>query len=287
MPVSSVDTILVVPCYNEEQRLPRAEFANFANNTPRVRVLFVNDGSRDRTAEVLDRLVAEHPARMQVCHLAANAGKAEAVRQGTLIALGEKPAHVGFWDADLATPLEAVADFLRVLDRLPQLHSVIGVRLGLLGRSIQRRKLRMRLGQVFAVAASRVLGASCCDTQCGAKMFRATPEVEAAFSRPFHSRWIFDVEVLARLRCGFGGSPRLDLRETVYELPLDAWQEVKGSKLKSGDFLKAVLELADIYWNTVLFPERAPQVPSVDSPVAIDHKKSQDPQVRESVRRAA
>jgi hypothetical protein len=64
------------------------------------------------------------------------------------------------------------------------------------------------------------------------------------FAEPFQSRWIFDIEVLARLIAERGRAVAIP---QIYERPLEQWSEVAGSKLKSGDFLKAVGELAVIY----------------------------------------
>jgi len=99
--------VLVVPCFNEEARLDRQAFLDFSASHPSVRLLFVDDGSRDRTAGILDGVRAEAPDRVDVIHLAANQGKAEAVREGMLAALRLEPDLVGFWDADLSTPLNA------------------------------------------------------------------------------------------------------------------------------------------------------------------------------------
>jgi glycosyltransferase involved in cell wall biosynthesis len=258
-------TTLIIPCYNEERRLDASAFLRFAAANPAVRLLFVNDGSRDNTLEVLNAIAAERPVQVAVHDCAENGGKAEAVRQGMLRALEEGADYAGYFDADLATPLEAAIEFARVLDRLRGIDVVVGSRLQLLGRSIKRRAKRALLGRVFAKAASTTLGISIHDTQCGAKLFRSTPWVAAAFNEPFCTRWIFDVEVLARIAQSTQAAGGPALTECVYEFPLDDWTEVAGSKLKATDFLKAPAELATIYWR-YLGPFRSVAAPVLELP---------------------
>jgi hypothetical protein len=146
----------------------------------------------------------------------------------------------------LATPLEAIDRFQDALDRRPDVLAVIGTRLPLLGRQIQRKPLRKLLGRAFATAASRTLGLRIYDTQCGAKMFRNTPQIVSLFQQPFDSRWIFDVEILARLIRDRRIAGNVPVEQVLYELPLETWQEVAGSKVRLRDFGRAVLELATI-----------------------------------------
>jgi dolichyl-phosphate beta-glucosyltransferase len=257
-------TTIVVPCYNEERRLNVAAFSRFLRSESQCRVLFVNDGSRDGTLTVLRSIEAEHPAVVDVLDLPRNGGKAEAVRSGIRSALERGADYVGYWDADLATPLEAIPEFLRVLDRRRGVDVVIGSRLSLLGREIRRQPRRGALGKLFARAASMTLGISIRDTQCGAKLFRATPWVSAAFDRPFCTRWIFDVELLARLAQVAAAHDGPALNQCVYELPLDNWEDVAGSKLRARDFLKAPSELATIYWRYLgPFRNAPPAIPSL------------------------
>lgn len=241
-------TTIVVPCHDEAQRLDVAAFRRFAGQSPDVRLLFVNDGSRDETIAILNRLSAEDPARFDVLDLGKNFGKSEAVRRGVLHATRQQPEFVGFWDADLATPLAVIDQFVEVLARSTDLSLVMGVRLPLLGHAIHRQPVRGWLGAEFARIVSLAFGQRFQDTQCGAKLFRVTPETIAAFSEPFVSRWIFDVELLARLRQLWRASGN-SLREQVYEYPLDQWEDVAGSKLKRSDFFKAFAELAVIWWR--------------------------------------
>ena len=84
------------------------------------------------------------------------------------------------------------------------------------------------------------------DTQCGAKLFRNTPETRAAFAEPFISSWIFDVELLARLGKTGRSDATYDTRRCVYEKPLLAWIDVAGSKIKLRDWVKAAGELVRI-----------------------------------------
>ena len=247
--VATESCTVVVPCYNEAARLRVDEFERFLRNEENtgVRLLFVNDGSRDATLAVLEALCARVPGRASILDQQPNRGKAEAVRAGMLRVIASGEAQVtGFWDADLATPLAQIDDFLRLLDDHRQLNMVFGARVRLLGRAIERQPLRHYLGRCFATVVSLLLRLPIYDTQCGAKLFRVTPELEQVLAEPFHSRWIFDVEILARfLENHNNGSSRLE--KEIYEFPLPVWTDVAGSKVHSTDFLRAFWELAEIY----------------------------------------
>ena len=167
----------MVPCFNEAQRLDVRAFDDFLRRSADVTLLFVDDGSTDDTPLVIERLRQQHPRQVCTLRLSANVGKAEAVRRGVQVALRRRPAMVGYWDADLATPLEAIPQFRDVLRARPDVSLVMGSRVALLGRQIRRRGVRHFLGRAFATAASIVLRLPVYDTQCGAKLFRATPEV--------------------------------------------------------------------------------------------------------------
>jgi dolichyl-phosphate beta-glucosyltransferase len=124
----------------------------------------------------------------------------------------------------------------------------MGSRVAMLGRDIQRSGSRHLLGRAFATATSVLLRMPVYDTQCGAKLFRATTEVAGLFSDAFRSRWIFDVEILARMMRGLAGvQRRSQLTEMIYEFPLERWRDVRGSRLGARDFARAAIELIAIY----------------------------------------
>jgi dolichyl-phosphate beta-glucosyltransferase len=247
----SPEVALVVPCYNEAARLDTDAFVSFVTARPAVRLVMVDDGSEDGTAAILERIRAAAPHAVTVIRQAANRGKGEAVRAGILAATAENPAVVGFWDADLSTPLPAVDDFLAVLRARPEVEFVLGSRVLLMGRDVKRRPWRHYLGRVFATAVSLALDLPVYDTQCGAKMVRVNGATGTLFAMPFRSRWIFDVELIARyLRLPVAaGEP--SRRQRLYELVLPAWHDKPGSKLHWYDFARAVVDLAYIWRQRV------------------------------------
>jgi glycosyltransferase involved in cell wall biosynthesis len=240
------DAVVVVPCYNEARRLPVSKFEAFLGDAPDVGFVFVDDGSHDGTCELLRGLEQSAAGRVVIVELPANRGKAEAVRAGMLRAFERQPAYLGFWDADLATPLPALLEFRDLLDARRDLEMVFGARVVLLGRSIERRALRHYLGRMAATAISLALGLRVYDTQCGAKLFRATPSVRALFEEPFTSRWLFDVEILARLIQSLRGDPGA-AKDLVYEYPLAEWTDMEGSSLTPADYARAAVDLLRIW----------------------------------------
>jgi dolichyl-phosphate beta-glucosyltransferase len=235
-----VRLIVVVPCFDEERRLPVDALRSFQLEGATIEFLLVNDGSRDGTLKLLRSLAAEDPARFSVLDLGRNRGKAEAVRQGIVAAMERRPDLFGFWDADLATPLTEIPLFLDVFRTRPEIEMVFAARVRLLGRSISRNPRRHYVGRVGATLISSSLGLAVYDTQCGAKLFRMSDAMPALFATPFLSRWIFDVEIIARLVQQRG---RDAAARAIYELPIREWHDVKGSKVRSGDFVKALRDL--------------------------------------------
>ena len=255
---------IVVPCYNEAKRLNAPAFRAFAAENPTITFLFVNDGSTDGTRERLDELSCENVEQLKVLHLERNQGKAEATRQGIQEAFRLSPDYVGYWDADLATPLEAIRDFAEYLGAHPQVEMILGSRVRLMGRRIVRRPLRHYLGRAFATVASIILGIEVYDTQCGAKMFRSSTGNQRLFAQPYSSRWIFDVEILARFLHDFRAADRGSVDDVIHEIPLLRWEDAAGSKVRPLDFVRAIYELWVIH-RKWLRKSASPPVPQTSA----------------------
>lgn len=241
--VSTPSTTLVVPCFNEAERLDRDAFRALIDDA-HVSLLFVDDGSTDATREVLAAIAARTP-RASVIAMPRNVGKAEAVRAGLREAIARGADIVGFVDADLATPPEEIRRLVGIVRGADDVDVLLAARVALMGKQIERRAWRHYLGRVFATAASMVIDQPIYDTQCGAKLFRVTPLLVAVLAEPFRSPWIFDVELLGRLLVGVPGAPGLD-PSRLREEPLERWVDVAGSKVRARAFLRAPLELARI-----------------------------------------
>lgn len=230
---------VVVPCFDEAERIDTAAFAELAGRVDRL--LFVDDGSSDGTPDVLDGLVREHPARVEVLSLPRNAGKAEAVRVGMLTAIERGDSIVAYLDADLATPPHELLRLIDIARAQPHRTAVLGSRVALLGHTVRRRPVRHYLGRLYATAASLAIGVAVYDTQCGAKVFRVGTPLQYALADPFSDRWAFDVELLARLLA----DPNQHA-EPVIEVPLREWSDVPGSSVGFAAGLRALWALTGL-----------------------------------------
>lgn len=235
-----LDVTFVVPCYNEAKRLDLPRFETLARD---VRLFFVDDGSVDDTRSVLEAFAAR-VANVEVMSLAKNSGKAEAVRQGMLRAIERGARIVGFADADLATPPHELVRVAKTIDER-DVEVVLGARVALIGKHIQRNPARHYIGRVFATFATKVVRAPFYDTQCGAKAFLATPSLRAALDEPFLTRWIFDLEILGRLLTGTSTAAAVPLAK-FFELPLEEWVDVRGSKIGLDMAARVWVDLARI-----------------------------------------
>lgn len=242
-------TLIVVPCYDEAKRLDPARFLEILEREPELGFVMVDDGSKDDTLSVLENLRAASKGRIEVVALERNRGKAEAVRRGVLRAYELGAEVTGYWDADLATPLDYIARFAKRLEE-DGLVMVFGSRVRLLGHHVERKAIRHYIGRGFGTLAALALGMPIYDTQCGAKLFRTTPALKSAFEEPFELVWAFDVELFSRLLRREAEVGDIVVAAECAEYPLKEWRDAPGSKLTLKHFPSIALELAKLYVTT-------------------------------------
>jgi dolichyl-phosphate beta-glucosyltransferase len=235
---------IVIPCYNEAQRLNSDLIGKYLNLQKEVVLVFVNDGSTDDTVDLLNDFKERNPDRIFTVDLKTNSGKAQAILNGILFALNEiKPKYIGYLDADLSTPFSEMDKMFILLNENEKLQAVFGSRVKRMGSKINRSFIRHYMGRVFATVVSIMLDLPVYDSQCGAKVMTAE-KAEALFRENFVTSWLFDVELLYRYKLFYGEEQ--SLRE-VYEYPLLEWNEYKGSKIRLKHILAMPVDLMKIY----------------------------------------
>lgn len=236
-------TCIIIPCYNEEKRLSVKTFVDFLKANKDIDFCFVNDGSQDNTSKVLQDIKLNSPDQVIILDFDKNTGKASAIRAGVLYIHQFTYKFVGYWDADLSTPLIEILNMKSILETNNELIMVLGSRVKRLGATIERKISRHFFGRIFSTFSSLILQLPVYDTQCGAKLFRSEV-IRYLFEHPFLTNWLFDVELLARLRNNLGIHKTL---QSCYEYPLSVWKDIGKSKLSFFDIIKVPYLLIKIH----------------------------------------
>ena len=233
---------VVIPCYNEEERLLGKEFKDFAHKNLGYHLCFVNDGSTDRTLEVLRELEKGSESNISIYNCEKNGGKAEAVRQGMLhLAQDPQLDYIGFLDADLSTDFRDFDDLVETLDT-SNFKIVSGSRMSRMGADITKESARKLISMSINLIIRTILKMPFNDTQCGAKVMDKSL-IPLLFNKPFITKWLFDVEMFMRMRKHYG---KTKAKELICEQPLKRWIHADGSKLSMKDSVKIVGQLAKI-----------------------------------------
>ena len=232
---------VIIPCFNEENRIQKNLFLKFLNDYPKNRIVFINDGSNDNTFTILNYLKAKKGDQVIILDNKKNLGKAESVRKGMLFAHENfKNTHIGYLDADLSSSFD---EFLRVSNHLSKKTLfVFGSRILKLDNKISRKKYRFLIGRFIATIISNMLKFSVYDTQCGCKVFDYKL-IAVIFEKKFISKWLFDVEIFFRLRHQYG---KQKLKELVKEIPLEVWIDTPDSRVSFLYFFKIWSDLFKI-----------------------------------------
>jgi len=243
---------IVIPCYNEAERIDCESFIQFLKRTRQYEICFVNDGSKDHTLEVLHYIrKSANTNNVYIYDLPQNGGKAEAVRQGSLFLEDHTSLNtIGFLDADLSTSLEEYADLCKTMEHSNgKLQLVFGSR-NLESDGVIRNPIRNILSIIVGFLISLIVKVKITDTQCGAKVFHRSI-IPIAFKKSFISKWLFDIEIILRLMKKLGKDQFLEIFK---EHALNSWTHVEGSKLGARDSLRIPLNLFEIWSSYELMP---------------------------------
>jgi len=230
-------TCIVIPCYNESPRLHIEAFSGF----DAFDILFVNDGSQDDTLNLISSLSQENPS-ISFLHLAHNQGKAAAIRQG-MISLQDRYEIVGYLDADLSTSLQEMQRLIEIY-QTNAFKMVMGSRLKIAGAQIKRYWWRHYSGRLIAsIIDGLLLKSGIYDTQCGAKVIDGKTS-QLLFKEPFETKWLFDVELLLRLKKVCDPTA---FKNAIVEIPLNKWVDDGNSRISFIDLLQLPFSFLKIY----------------------------------------
>jgi dolichyl-phosphate beta-glucosyltransferase len=235
-----LDLSIVIPAFNEEGRLPKtldSILAYLQARTYKAEIIVVDDGSSDKTAEIVSAYQEKNP-ELRLVPNGGNRGKGFSVRHGMLEARGEIAL---FSDADLSTPIEE-ADKLIEAIRVQGYDGAIG------SRAMDRKLIEVHQSAIREVAGiffnrmvRWIVGIEFSDTQCGFKAFRRERS-RIIFEQQRIERFGFDPEILFLAK-------RNGLR--VAEIPV-RWAHDPATKVNVlADGIRMFLELLLIRWNAL------------------------------------
>jgi glycosyltransferase involved in cell wall biosynthesis len=232
---------IVIPCFNEYNRLPLEEFREFLSARDDVVLCMVDDASTDGTQKRMETLRKEFSDRVVLLRNSKNAGKAASVRKGVLHCYENNYAEAtAYLDADLAVSLDECYSYVSYLE---EKKLVFASRILRVGSRIERRYSRFLIGRIIATAISNILKLKVYDTQCGCKVFRSDIS-SILFGAPFQSKWLFDVEIISRFINHYTLQASLELME---EIPVKQWIDRGESKVRITYFFRLWIDLFRIW----------------------------------------
>jgi len=235
--------VLVVPCFNEESRFPVNYWREIINADSKISWIFVNDGSTDKTIELLKEITRGTESRYISC--ISNLGKGNAIRIGLLTALKSSAQYqiFGYVDSDGAFSKE---DIFRMVEQASEkcvesqeipIDVLLSSRVGLAGHQINRRQSRHYLGRMIATFLTNGWKDAPYDTQSGFKLFRNSVHFQHALNEDFKTKWFFDVELFTRIGINKGGDLNL------WEEPVTSWRDVEGSRINRRKIPRIMVEI--------------------------------------------
>jgi len=213
---------LIIPCYNEEKRIIPV-INNFLNSFSDIEIIIVNNGSTDKTAD----LVRDLNNKVRLLDFKEKLGKGGAIIKGFKAAKGE---FVGFSDADQSVMPD---DFKKLIKYLKFYDCAIGSR-RIKGANITvKQSLKRRISsRMFNIIVNLMFDLKIKDTQCGAKVFKKEV-IKKIIPELRIKGFAFDIDLLYNIKIsGY----------KIKEVPVD-WKHQYGSKFSLGNAPKMFLSL--------------------------------------------
>lgn len=236
--VTTSEAILIIPIFNEEERLDLEYFSSLQCESA-ITILFVNDGSTDGTLRILKEYCSSNP-RVKVISLERNIGKSAAVLHGMRVASRMGVEIIGQTDADQSVPVADVIRGFYICRDNENAFLVSGARLRLAGSKHERDPARLWIGRIVATLVFLLTRNPLYDPQSPAKWWRLNTLGISAIETNVKTKWFGEAELWMRLQSLYASSetsppPPTRLVELdkarVVEFPLTHWVEVKGSKI--------------------------------------------------------
>ena len=238
-----LNTCIIIPCYNEYNRISINEFLTFLDANLEYYFLFIDDGSTDNTFSLLKELCAKND-RSCCYRLNENIGKAEAVRYGIQKAKEINTFdYYGYFDADLAIPLKELNKLYFQLKESNKIGFCYSSKNANFSNEISQKYKRFLVGRILSKMVKWSLKIDVYDTQCGCKIM--TKEVcEISFNEKFISTWLFDIEIFWRLIIVYG---RHYIKTNTVEIPLKKLYNTGSSKVSIKDLINLPIEFYRIH----------------------------------------
>ncbi|MCX6811642.1 MAG: glycosyltransferase family 2 protein [Candidatus Berkelbacteria bacterium] len=229
---------VILPAYDEEARIissleRRHEYLEKQNYS--YEVLIVNDGSTDKTKELVLEKIKDWP-RFKLIDNKVNRGKGRVVKQGMLAARGKWRL---FMDVDESVTLNEIE---RLWPYTQDFEIIIGSRYTKGGKVTKNQPLIRRVISRGGNLLIQILVAwGIKDTQCGFKMFSGHAAKEI-FPLQTMERWSFDMELVAiAKKHGY----------KIKEVPV-IWEEQAGSRLRAvKTAIRSLRDVFVIWWRKI------------------------------------
>ena len=233
--------VIVVPCFNEEERFNEVYF-NQLTNIRNTFWVFVNDGSTDDTGYKLEGFSKKKNTKY--LKLNTNVGKANAIAQGMSYAMGtiNNIEWLGFLDSDGAFSLNDVVKIIGLTNPHVNCDAIYSSRVKMAGRNIKRNYWRHIMARLITSLFALAWRDIPYDTQSGFKLYKYSADFDTILQEPFKTKWFFDIEIFIRFIKIKGSNI------VVWEEPVASWFDISGSKVNYRQALRILFEIILVFY---------------------------------------